>query len=284
MYANGPAGVPCTPRSADEPLAPAEAGRGGRRRQWAGRQTRAQLLFVELPRRDVVRRGGVAEGGEVLDLPAAGAELGLAAAVRADVVGRAVLVGRQQIAQAADSRGLEVDAPGAVSQRLEVGNRVDGLVPGDTVHMRSEHRLGLGRERRVLDPSVVKALGDTAVERRIGALIYGRTRVAAIEIDRLDCARGGELLDELVRPGARGVELELQPGVLVEAAADGVDRGGLAEAQGVDEAHRLGVAADHVMQRTARLSKRQVQGGALERPAPVEAVGRELRRSGEEVE
>ena len=38
------------------------------------------------------------------------------------------------------------------------------------------------------------------------------------------------------------------------------------------------------VQRAARLTEREVERRALERPAPVQAVGRELRRGGEEVE
>src|SRR5947207_14046757 len=65
-------------------LSPAEPRRRRRRRQRARRQPFGQHRLVVPRGGDVVRRVGVEQRGEVLDVPAAGAELELPAAVGAD--------------------------------------------------------------------------------------------------------------------------------------------------------------------------------------------------------
>src|SRR5438128_2158010 len=81
-----------------------------------GAQAVGRVGKVELPRRDVVGRVGVEQGCEVLDLPASAAELELPAAVGADRALLAVVIRVEQIAQAAEARGLDVDHARRVGQ------------------------------------------------------------------------------------------------------------------------------------------------------------------------
>src|SRR5512134_2738457 len=81
------------------PLTPAEAALARLRRQRAGRQPRLLAGRVVAGRRRVVRGVGVEDRRQVLDLPAARAELPLAATVGADVAVGAVVVGCEQSAQ-----------------------------------------------------------------------------------------------------------------------------------------------------------------------------------------
>src|SRR5581483_1671619 len=75
---------------------PAEAGLVRRRLERAGRQPRLRAGGVVAGGRHVVRRVRMEERGEVLDLPAAGPELPLAAAVGPDALLGAVVVGLEQ--------------------------------------------------------------------------------------------------------------------------------------------------------------------------------------------
>src|SRR5688500_18531990 len=88
---------------------PAESGGLGVGRERARGQAGLGLERVVPGRRDVVRRVGVEERGEVLDLPAPGAELVLAAAVRAHAPLGAEVVALEQGLEAAEARRLEVD-------------------------------------------------------------------------------------------------------------------------------------------------------------------------------
>src|SRR5262249_59487342 len=63
-----------------------------------------------------------------------------------------------------------------------------------------------------------------------------------------------------------------------EPPAHRLDRRLLAKAEGVDEAQRLRLQRQHLVQRAARLAKRQVERGRLERPAPHTQRGVPLRR------
>ena len=55
--------------------------------------------------------------------------------------------------------------------------------------------------------------------------------VLALEVDDVDRAGGGEVLADGERPGRRGVELEVDVGVVGEAAVDRVGRRRVAEAR-----------------------------------------------------
>ena len=76
----------------------AKARARARRAERALRQPRSRLARVELLRRDVVRRVGVEERGEVLDLAPARPELELAAAVDRDPALGACVVEVEQVA------------------------------------------------------------------------------------------------------------------------------------------------------------------------------------------
>ena len=161
------------------------------------------------------------ERREQLDLVAADAELELPAAVRADPVVGAVVVGGEEPLDGAEPRGLHVDRPRRPAEGLDVGDRVDHCVPGDPVVVRLEHGLGLRRERRILEPRVGKPVDDPAVERGVGHGVDARAAVLALEVDRVDRPRGGELRDQLLRPVGRRVELEAQPGIEAEPGVAG---------------------------------------------------------------
>ena len=94
------------------------------------------------------------ERGQVLQLSAAGAELEVAASVGGDAVRVAVVVGREQCAQAAESCRFDVERCGAVGHSFKVGHGVDRGVPGDTVDVGIEQRAGLRGDGGILDPGV----------------------------------------------------------------------------------------------------------------------------------
>src|SRR3954454_2277084 len=83
---------------------PPEPGRRDPRLERRRRQPRGRLRQVVVRRRHVVRRVRMEEGGQVLDVAAAHAQLELTAAVRADAVLVAVVVGVEELAQAAEAR------------------------------------------------------------------------------------------------------------------------------------------------------------------------------------
>ena len=128
---------------------------------------------------------------------------------------------------------------------------------------------------------VVRVLEQRLRERRDHALVHGQQlgqlagleAVVTLEVDDLDGAGGGHLVDQLGRPGGRDVELEAQTGMDLEPAPDRVEGRRFAEPERVDEAQRPRLAADGLVQRQARLVEREVERGGLERP-PAPAHGR----------
>ena len=184
-----------------------------RRRQRALRQTRPRAALVVLLRRDVVRRVGMEERGEVLDLAAARPELELAAAVDLDPVRRAVVVEVEEPLHAAEARRLRVEAARRPLERLDVGDRVDREVPREPVAVRLEHGPRLVVDARVLEPRLRERLGDAAVELRRRRRVDPVAVVQALEVDDVDGAGRGELRDDLVRPLVARVELEADPGI-----------------------------------------------------------------------
>ncbi len=88
----------------------------------------------------------------------------------------------------------------------------------------------------------------------------------ALEVDRVDRARRRDLVDERRRPARLRVELEAHAGGAGEPPAHRLDRRLLAEAERVDEAHRLRLQPEHVVQRAAGLAQREVERRGLERP------------------
>ncbi len=91
--------------------------------------------------------------------------------------------------------------------------------------------------------------------------------VLALEVDRVDRAGRRDLVDERRLPARLRVELEADSGRAGEPPAHRLDRRLLAEAERVDEAHRLRLEPEHVVQRAAGLAEREVEGRRLERPA-----------------
>src|SRR5437868_6057899 len=106
---------------------------GGRQR--ARRQPRTRLALVVAAGSHVVRRIGVEERGEVLDLSTANAELEHASAVKPYSAVRAVVVEVEQLMNEAEARRLHVQRAGLESEAFDVGDRVDRRVPGDPVPM-----------------------------------------------------------------------------------------------------------------------------------------------------
>src|ERR1700722_5235994 len=102
--------------------------------------------------------------GQVLVLAAAHTQLELAAAIVAYAALEAVVIGIQQVAQAAQARRLDVDHARGVGQRLDVLDRMDVGIPREASPVRLEHRVSLWRQLGILDPRLWESLHDTAVE------------------------------------------------------------------------------------------------------------------------
>jgi hypothetical protein len=70
----------------------------------------------------------------------------------------------------------------------------------------------------------------------------------ALEVDRVHGARPRDLVHERRRPRRLRVELEAHAGGAGEPPAQRLERRLLAEAERVDEAHRLRLQPEHVVQ------------------------------------
>ena len=184
----------------------------------------------------------------------------------------AVVVGGEEPLDRAEARRLHVHRPRRPAERLDVGDRVDHGVPRDPLAVRVEHGLRLGGEGGILEPGVGEAVDDALVERRVGHRVDRRPAVLALEVDRVDGAGRGELLDQLVRPVGRRVELEAKARVVPEPGAQALRRRRLAEAHRDDERQRPRLRPTASPSDEARLAEREVERGALERPAAVVEV------------
>ena len=167
---------------------------------------------------------------EVLDLPSARPELEHATAVEADPVRLAVGVERKQLAQAPEARRLRVENARRKSQALDVRDRVDRRVPGDPPAVLGEHELGLVGQRGILEERLRETLRHAAVEVGVGGRV-ALGAVVGLVVGRDDRARLGELGDQLVRPVARGIELEAVVQVELQPAAHNGARRRIAEAR-----------------------------------------------------
>src|SRR5919201_3986868 len=107
--------------------------------QRALRQAGPWLGIVVGARRDVVRAVRVEQRRQVLDLPAARAELEHPAAVERDAVRLAVLVEGEQLSEETEARGLRVEGAGREYQLFDVRDRMDRCVPRDPLAVRLEH-------------------------------------------------------------------------------------------------------------------------------------------------
>src|SRR6266540_1705490 len=246
-----------TPPSLDQVVRRARSSR----RSWLG--------GVESPGRDVVGRVRVKERREVLDMPPAGPQLPLPAAVGGDVVGRTVVVCVEQAPDAPEPRRLDVDRarwPGSV---FDVLDGMDWRIPRHASRVRLEDRPRLVRYRWILDPSLGEPFDYAAIEIRVGWEVDGSPLVSALEVDRVHRPGRREVLDEPVVPGARRVELEPQAWVEVEPRTNLVDGLRIGEALRGDERDGAGRAPDCLGERLARLAQCEIERRALEGPAAV---------------
>ena len=168
----------------------------------------ARRREVVRARSDVVRRVGVEERRQVLNVAAAGAELELAAAVGRDALLLAVVVRVEESLQRPEPRRLDVDRTRLPGQRLDVLDRVDDRVPGDPLCVRLEDRPCLVGHGGILDQCIREALDEEPVQPRVGRLVDHRAFVLALEVEDVDAAELDQLGDELLRPAAPRVELE----------------------------------------------------------------------------
>ncbi len=151
----------------------------------------------------------------------------------------------------------------------------------------------IGRVSSLTSGSSSQASGNAstsfAYSSGIGADVDRRVLVVALQVERVDRAGLGELLDQGVAPGVGGVELEARAGVALEHAQHAL--GGLrlvaverAEPHRHDVGERPQLAPEVLPERRAGLAQREVERGGLERPAPVAARHVAHRRVREQVE
>ena len=160
------------------------------------------------------------QAGEELDLAPADVQLELPAAVELDPVLGAPVVELEQPRDRPEARRLRVEAPWQERQRLDVRPGVDRRVEGEAVAVRLEYRIGLGRQRGILDPRLREQLCDTCVELRVGGVVDDRPLVVPLQVDDVDAIELGEPSRELLRPFKGRVELEPEPGVELEPVID----------------------------------------------------------------
>ena len=124
----------------------------------------------------------------------------------------------------------------------------------------------------ILEPCVRERLDHAPVEIRVGRLVDDRALVEALEVDRVDGAGLDQLGDQLVGPLAGRVELEAQRRVAIEAAC-GPARSSAGSPSRSDTTNVTGRGSrpSACGERGAGLAQREVERGALERPAAVQA-------------
>ena len=220
-------------------------------------------------RRDVVGRVGVKERREVLDLPAADAELRLPAAVQRDPLARAVVVEVEQRPQAAEARGLGVERARREGQREDVRDGVDRGVPRDP---RRGGRSSTGVvslvEQRILDPGVRQALGDPAVELRVGGVVDGGAGVEALQIGGRDEIARGELARSAPRPSdGVGSSLKRSPGWWASRSSTGSSVGGSGRRTDATNVTGAGARPSASCSEHPGLAQREVERRGLEGPA-----------------
>ena len=160
----------------------------------------------------------------------------------------------------------------------------DRRVVGDALDVIAEPSRDLGQVVRILQVGVRERREHAVVQRAQRLRVLHLEPVLAFEVDRVDRAGRRDLVDECGRPGRLRVELEAHARRAGEPPAHVLDRGRLAEAQRVDEAHRPRLEAEHVVQGMARLAQREVQRRRLERPVAKAPRRLPLRRLGPQIE
>src|SRR5512137_4239 len=131
--------------------------------------------------------------------------------------------------------------------------------------------IGASKLKRSSSPSNAARAGPSSVGERtcdrrvlegVRCVVDGRALVERLEVEGADAARGGDARHGVRVPLGRRVELELELGV------DRQPRGDV-EARRDDEAYGAVLEAERRAQRPARLTKGQIECGALEGPAAV---------------
>ena len=130
-------------------------------------------------------------------------------------------------------------------------------------------RVAVG-QRRVLEPRLGERVDDATVEIRIRRVVDDGPAVVALEVDRVDTAELDKLGDHVVAPARPGVELEAQ----TRGRERGYDRrrsvlGGSPSPPEATKVTGRGSRSDGVAERPARLSQREIEGGALESPPAI---------------
>src|SRR5437764_10258716 len=92
--------------------------------------------------------------GQVLQLAPSRTLLEHPAGVGANSVRGAIVVGIEQGPYAAEASGLQVEHARLPWQRLDIGDRMDRLVPADPVSVVLEQVGGAAVDGRILDPRV----------------------------------------------------------------------------------------------------------------------------------
>jgi hypothetical protein len=133
----------------------------------------------------------------------------------------------EQLAQAADARGLDVDSAGGERRRADVVGASDRRVIGHALELVAEPLSSLGEVVRVLQIGVGKGRVNVVVQRTERLGILELEAVLALEVDRVDRARRRDLIDERRRPGRLRVELEAQAGRASERRRSGSIEGSL---------------------------------------------------------
>jgi hypothetical protein len=156
-------------------------------------------LLVAGARRHVVGRIGMEQSSEQLDLPAAHAQLGHATAIHRPMVPCTACVDVEQLAQAADARGLDVDHARGERRRADVVGASDRRVVGQALEAIAEPLSDLGQVVGVLQIGVRKGRENAVVERTERLGILDLEAVLALEVDRVD------------RPGCRELAKSAAP-------------------------------------------------------------------------
>jgi len=130
---------------------------------------------------------------EVLELAPPGTLLEHAAAVGADAVLGAVVVGVEQGPHAAEASGLQIEHPRLPRQGLDVRDRAYRLVPGDPIAVAFEQVRGAVFDRRILDPGVGQPLDHPAVQADLRLHGDREVAVGALHVDDLHAAQAREL-------------------------------------------------------------------------------------------
>src|SRR6185312_5063733 len=114
----------------------------------------------------------------------------------------------------------------------------------------------------VLDDGVGERLGDRAVQLRIGREIDDRAAVVRLEVDDAHPVELAETPEQPAVPVLLRVELELESGRELEPTLG-------SGARRDDEADGPLFAAEGLAEAGLGLPEREIEGGALERPAAV---------------